>query len=171
MTTIVPWPGRECAGRAGDRRPDVAVLVSTFERPTHLRRCLESIAAQADVAKRIEVIVTDDGSRDLTLHAVMAFARKVPFRVAVTTHAHDGFRLAQCRNEGVAASHADRLLFTDGDCLLPPGTLAAFIAAIRPGRIAGGDSCRLDEAETAAISMDDIHAGRFPAAVIAPGSA
>ncbi|MGB8852030.1 MAG: glycosyltransferase [Pirellulales bacterium] len=165
MTTIVPWPGRACAGKTGDRRPDLAVVVSTFERPAHLRRCLESIAAQADVTGRIEVVVTDDGSRDLTLHAVMAFARKVPFRVAVTTHAHDGFRLAQCRNEGVAASQADRLLFTDGDCLLPPGTLAAFIAAIRPGRIAGGDSCRLGEAETAAISMDDIHTGRFPASV------
>jgi glycosyltransferase involved in cell wall biosynthesis len=165
MTTIVPWPGRHHASRTSGYRPDLAIVVSTFERPMHLRRCLESIAAQTDVSERIEVVVTDDGSRDLTLHAVMAFARKVPFRVAVTTHAHDGFRLAQCRNEGVAASQANRLLFTDGDCLLPPGTLSAFITAIRPGRIAGGDSCRLGEAETAAISMDDIRAGRFTAAV------
>ena len=165
MSMIVPWPGRKCASSPGNRRPDLAVVVSTFERPAHLRRCLESIAAQADVTNRIEVIVTDDGSRDLTLNAVMAFARKAPFRVAVTTHAHDGFRLAQCRNEGVAASQADRLLFTDGDCLLPPGTLAAFIAAIRPGRIAGGDSCRLGEADTTAISMSDIQTGRFTAAV------
>lgn len=165
MTTIVPWPGRECAGRAGDRRPELSVIVSTFERPAHLRRCLESIAAQADVAQRIEVVVTDDGSRDLTPQVVEAFARKASFRVALTTHPHDGFRLAQCRNEGVAAAMADRLLFTDGDCLLPPGTLAAFIAAIRPGRIAGGDSCRLGEADTAAISTDDIRTGRFTAAV------
>ena len=165
MSTIVPWLGRQPAGRTTSRRPDLAIVVSTFERPMHLRRCLESIAAQADVTGQIEVVVTDDGSRDLTLHAVMAFSRKVPFRVAVTTHPHDGFRLAQGRNEGVAASQADRLLFTDGDCLLPPGTLSAFITAIRPGRIAGGDSCRLGEAETAAISMDDIRAGRFTAAV------
>lgn len=165
MTTIVPWPGRDRAGRTGSQRPDLAVLVSTFQRPTHLRRCLESIAAQDDVAERIEVVVTDDGSRDLTLQVVMAIARKVPFRVAITTHPHDGFRLSQCRNEGAAASMADRLLFTDGDCLLPPGTLAAFIAAIRPGRIAGGDSYRLGESETAALTMDDIRAGRFTAAV------
>lgn len=165
MTTIVPWPGRDGGARTCGRRPDLAVLISTFERPAHLRRCLESIAAQRDVAERIEVVVTDDGSRDLTRQVVIAFARKVRFRVAITSHPHDGFRLSQCRNEGVAASEAERLLFTDGDCMLPPGTLAAFIAAIRPGRIAGGDSYRLGEAETAAISVDDIRAGRFALAV------
>lgn len=165
MTTIVPWPGRDDAGSTRRHRPELAVVVSTFERPAHLRRCLESIAAQADVADRIEVVVTDDGSRDLTLHMVMAFARKVAFRVVVTTHPHDGFRLSQCRNEGAAAAEAGRLLFTDGDCLLPPGTLAAYLREIRPGRIAGGDSCRLGEAVTAALTDDDVRSGRFVAAV------
>lgn len=146
-------------------RPELAVIVSTFERPRHLRRCLESIAAQTDVAERIEVIVTDDGSRDLTLAMVAAFARRVAFRVALTTHDHDGFRLSQCRNEGAAAARADRFLFTDGDCLLPPGSLATYLATIRPGRIAAGDSCRLDEAATAALTLDDVRAGRFVAAV------
>lgn len=165
MTTIVPWPGRNDRPRTTHPVPDLAVLVSTYERPSHLRRCLESIAAQADVADRVEVVVTDDGSRDVTVQTVMAFSHKVPFRVAITTHAHDGFRLSQSRNEGAAASTADRLLFTDGDCLLPPGTLAAFITAIRPGRIAGGDSCRLEEADAAALTIDDIRVGRFMNAV------
>jgi len=146
-------------------RPELAVIVSTFERPQHLRRCLESIAAQTDVAEQIEVIVTDDGSRDLTLAMVTAFARRAAFRVALTTHEHDGFRLSQCRNEGAAVARADRLLFTDGDCLLPPGTLASYIAVIRPGRIAAGDSCRLDEAATDSLMLDDIRAGSFVAAV------
>ncbi len=147
--------------------PDLAVIVSTFERPRHLRRCLESIAAQADVADRIEVVVCDDGSRDLTLAMVAAFAKRVPFRVALTTHRHDGFRLSQSRNEGAAASVARRLLFTDGDCLLPRGTLARYIAAVQPGRIAGGDSCRLDEAATAGLSLDDVRSGAFLRAVAA----
>jgi glycosyltransferase involved in cell wall biosynthesis len=53
-------------GTARAWRPELAVIVSTFERPQHLRRCLESIAAQTEVAERIEVIITDDGSSDLT---------------------------------------------------------------------------------------------------------
>jgi glycosyltransferase involved in cell wall biosynthesis len=152
-------------GTARAWRPELAVIVSTFERPQHLRRCLESIAAQTEVAERIEVIITDDGSSDLTLAMVAAFAGRTAFRVAFTTHEHDGFRLSQCRNEGAAVARADRLLFTDGDCLLPPGSLARYLAAIRPSRITAGDSCRLDEAATAALTLDDIRTGRFVAAV------
>jgi GT2 family glycosyltransferase len=58
-------------------------------------------------------------------------------------------------------------LFTDGDCLLPRGTLARYIAAIQPGRIAGGDSCRLDEEATASLSLDDVRSGAFLRAVAA----
>lgn len=152
-------------GRSRSWRPDLSVIVSTFERPGHLRRCLESIAAQVDVAGRIEVIVTDDGSGDLTLSMVTAFAQRAPFRVACTTHPHDGFRLSQCRNEGAATANADRLLFTDGDCMLPPGSLAQYLETIQPGRIAAGDSCRLDESATASLSLADVGAGRFVAAV------
>lgn len=146
-------------------RPDLAVVVSTFERPRHLRLCLESIAAQDDVAHLIEVIVTDDGSRDATLAMVADFSSRAPFRVAYTTHPHDGFRLSRSRNEGAAAATADALLFTDGDCLLPPGTLSAYMTRIRPGRIAGGDCWRLDERATRKLGRDAIRSLAFMAAV------
>jgi len=161
-------PRHEAAGRAEVLpawRPDLAVIVSSFERPQHLRKCLESIAVQKDVGDRIEVVIADDGSRDLTLPMVAAFAGRVPFRVALTTHDHEGFTLSRCRNEGAAVSVAGRLLFTDGDCLLPPGTLAAYIEAIRPGRIAAGDSCRLDEPATATLTLALVRSGEFLAAV------
>lgn len=139
-------------------RPRLAVIVSTFERPGHLRRCLQSIIAQRDVVHLIEVIVTDDGSLDGTLALVADCAGRAPFRVACTTHHHDGFRLSRCRNEGVAAATADRLLFTDGDCILPPGTLAAYLSAIQPGRIAGGDCWRLDEQATRNLGREPTEA-------------
>ncbi len=40
---------------------EIAVVVSTFERLGHLRRCLASLAAQRGVEGRFEVVVTDDG--------------------------------------------------------------------------------------------------------------
>lgn len=157
------------AARAGGppRRPRMAVVASTFERPSHLRMCLESIAAQRDVSHLIEVIVTDDGSRDGTLAMVADFSTRVPFRVACTTHRHEGFRLARCRNEGAAAATADVFLFTDGDCLLPPGTLAAYMEAIGPRRIAGGDCWRLDEAATRGLGRDAVRSLAYLAAVSA----
>src|SRR5262245_15146495 len=104
-------------------RPEIAVLISSFERPAHLRRALASIAAQKGLRGSLEVVVTDDGSRDETPKIVREFAASVPFPVRMTTHPHDGFQLARCRNEGVAASTADYLLFLDGDCIIPPDHL------------------------------------------------
>ena len=121
---------------------DIAVIISTFERPAHLARCLASLEAQEGVDGRFEVVVTDDGSRDDTLRLVSTTARRVDFPLTFTTHDHDGFRLARCRNEGVAASSAPYLLFTDGDCLLPRDHLRLHLAARRRSVVVGGDSTR-----------------------------
>lgn len=75
---------------------EIAVIVSTFERPGHLLRCLASLEAQRDVEGLFEVVVTDDGSRDKTLRLVADAAREAPFPLTFTTHPHDGFRLARC---------------------------------------------------------------------------
>ncbi len=141
---------------------EIAVIVSTFERPGHLERCLASLAAQRGVEGRFEVVVTDDGSRDETLQLLATAVGRMPFPCTYTTHAHDGFRLARCRNEGVAASTAPYLLFTDGDCILPPDHLAIHLLARRPGRVIAGDCVRLDEAAMARVDAASLRDGRFP---------
>lgn len=141
---------------------DIAVIVSTFERPGHLEKCLASLVGQRGAEGRFEVVVTDDGSRDDTLQMLAAAVGRLPFPFTFTTHAHEGFRLARCRNEGVAASTAPYLLFTDGDCILPPDHVAIHLRARRPGRIIAGDCLRLDEKATALVDAASLHAGRFP---------
>ena len=141
---------------------DIAVIVSTFERPGHLERCLASIEAQRGVAGRFEVVVTDDGSKDGTLRLLATTARRVDFPLTFTTHEHDGFRLARRRNEGVAASKAPYLLFTDGDCILPPDHLRIHLKTRRPGRIVAGDCLRLDRDASDAVAADALRAGLFP---------
>jgi GT2 family glycosyltransferase len=89
-------------------------------------------------------------------------ARRVSFPLTFTTHTHSGFRLARCRNEGVAASTADYLLFTDGDCLLPPDHLQQHLTARRPGRVVAGDCLRLSEAASTSITAEQLKDGRFP---------
>lgn len=132
---------------------DIAILISTFERPGHLQRCLLSIERQRGVDGRFEVVVTDDGSGDGTRRMIVEIARRVPFRLTFTTHDHCGFRLARCRNEGVAASTAPYLLFTDGDCILPPDHVRIHLQERRPNCVNAGDCLRLDE--QASASVDD----------------
>lgn len=139
---------------------DIAVIVSTFERPGHLR-CLASLAAQEGVKGRFEVVVTDDGSRDETLPLLTDLTRTVAFPLTFTTHGHDGFRLARCRNEGVAASTAPYLLFTDGDCILPRDHLRLHLQMRRPGWVVGGDCVRLDQQTSERIDEMTILRGGF----------
>lgn len=141
--------------------PEIAILVSSFERPRHLIRCLTSIAAQQGGPGSLEVVVTDDGSRDETPQVVQDFARTVSFPVRMTTHLHDGFQLARCRNEGVAASTAEKILFVDGDCVLPPDHLAQFLKRLRPGLVLAGFCVWLDEATSNRVTIDVVRSGDF----------
>ena len=141
--------------------PQVAVLVSTYQRPQHLRRCLHSLAAQQDVEGQFEVVVTDDGSTDSTPDVVATFAEQVSFRVHFTTHPHQAFQLARCRNEGVAASTAPYLLFLDGDLICPPDFIAKHLAHQRSGVAWAGDSCYLDEATSEQCTLTAIEQGYF----------
>ncbi len=143
----------------------IAIIVSTFERPGHLERCLASLEAQQGVDGLFEVVVTDDGSRDGTLRMLADWARNASFPLTFTTHDHGGFRLARCRNEGVEASTAPYILFTDGDCILPPDHVRIHLDERRPGRVVGSDCLRLDEATTARIDCGLIRDGGFGALV------
>ena len=142
-------------------QPAVAVLVSSFERPAHLRRALASIAEQRGVRGGLEVVVTDDGSRDETPRLVREFAASVSFPVKFTTHPHDGFQLARCRNEGVRASDADYLVFLDGDCIIPPDHLRIHLDRRRANTVQAGYFARLDKLTSDAISIEEIRRGNF----------
>jgi len=139
---------------------EIAVLVTTWQRPRHLERCLASLRAQRGVAGRMEIVVADDGSTDETPDLVAAFARSADFPVSFTTHAHDGFHVARCRNEAVRASTAPYLLFTDGDCVLPPRHVATHLRCRRPGFVRTAESARLRRDESEKITVEAILAGR-----------
>jgi len=143
------------------RTPTIAVLVSSFERPRHLIRTLHSIAAQRNVEGMFEVVVTDDGSEDETHDLVREFAAAVPFRVELTTHPHETYQLARCRNEGVRASSAPYLLFLDGDCLIPPDHLEHHLRQRREGVVFAGYCVLLDEQTTSHLDVPAIRSGDF----------
>lgn len=146
-------------------QPEIAVLVSSFERPGHLRRVLASIAAQRGIGGALEVVVTDDGSRDETPRLVRRFANSVGFPVRFTTHPHDGFQLARCRNEGVEASTAPYLLFLDGDCIIPPDHLRIHLDRRRENYVMAGYPIHLNEAISENISEAEVRDASYLARV------
>lgn len=143
------------------RRPEIAVLVSAYQRSEHLRRALLSLELQQGVAGLMEVVVSDDGSPESTQPVVEEFARRVDFPVRFTTHPHDGFRLARCRNEAVLASTAPYLLFTDGDCIFPRNHIRCHLDNRSHGYVVLGDCYRLDHDVSQRITDDSLRSGEY----------
>lgn len=142
-------------------KPEIAILVSSFERPRHLRRVLASIAAQRGVTGALEVIVTDDGSRDETHRLIRQFAASVNFPVRFTTHPHEGFHIARCRNEGVQLTDAPYLLFLDGDCVIPPDHVRIHLDRRQSGYCFAGYPIHINQAISEQITEDDVRSGAY----------
>lgn len=130
---------------------DFSVIVTTYERPWHLQRCLRSLEAQLGVAGRYEIIVVDDGSQDDTTAVVNRFAQRSSVPVTFLTHPHEGFQPGKGRNSGIRAATAPYLLFTDGDCIFPRDHLYQHLAARRPRVARAGDCFRLDRSDSERI--------------------
>ncbi len=141
--------------------PEIALLISSYNRPRHLARALASVEIQQNDPSTMEVVVTDDGSDDDTLEMVAEHAARVNCAVKLTTHTHAAFQLARCRNEGVLVSRAPYLLFLDGDCILPPDHAQQHIQRRRTGTVMAGDCCRLSEDVSRQIDAASVRGGRF----------
>jgi GT2 family glycosyltransferase len=140
---------------------ELSVILTTYQRPEHLARSLASLALQRGMDGRFEVVVADDGSQDRTRGLVRNFARTANFPLTFVTHSHRGFRVALCRNDGVRASTAPYLLFSDGDCIFPPDHLEKHLLARRPKLVRGGDCLRLGREATEQIDVASIASGAY----------
>lgn len=105
--------------------PRVSVVVATFNRAALLPAMLDSLLAQD--AADFEAICVDDGSTDETQAILGDYAGRHGSRLQVLRVANGGQGLA--RNAGAEAASGVLLLFTDDDCLLPPGWVRGMAAA------------------------------------------
>lgn len=125
---------------------NIAVIVTTYNRPDALQAVLRGYAAQTD--RGFELIVADDGSAADTGDLVRTFAARAPFACRHVWHEDEGFRAAAIRNKAVIATTANYILFTDGDCVPPPTFVQAHRALAEPGWFVAGNRLLLSEAFT-----------------------
>jgi glycosyltransferase involved in cell wall biosynthesis len=135
----------------------VAVILSTFDQPEHLRRALAGYRRQQRPPD--ELLVADDGSGEATRAVIREFAAQIPFPVRHCRHDHDGWRKNAIVNRAIAAARADYVIVSDGDCIPRPDFIAAHLRNARPGRFLAGGDYRLPETVTDAVTADDILSG------------
>lgn len=99
-------------------RPDVSVVVPTFDRPRRLALCLQALAAQDYPRDGFEVVVVNDGGSPP--EEAVAAARG---RLALTLVHQENAGPAAARNRGAELARGRILAFTDDDCAPAPDWL------------------------------------------------
>jgi glycosyltransferase involved in cell wall biosynthesis len=115
---------------------DFSIVIPTYNRPQHVKNCLDSIVCLNYPTELFETIVVDDGS-DLPLDAEIAPYRD---RLNLTLIRQTNAGPATARNIGADAATAKYLAFTDDDCTLDSNWLLTLKTefASRPTQLFGG---------------------------------
>lgn len=132
----------------------VAVIVTTYNRPDALATVLQGYLAQTD--NNFEVLVADDGSTAETARTVREYQALAPFPIRHIWHEDEGFRAAAIRNRALAATEADYVIFTDGDCVPFPDFVARHRALSEPGWFLSGNRILLTQAFTERVLKENL---------------
>lgn len=130
----------------------VSVIVSTYNRPQALRLVLESYLQQQGVAPGAwEIIVADDGSTEATGLLIREFQARSPISIKHVWQEDVGYRLAKIRNKAAAAARGAYLIFTDGDCMVPPHFIARHLKLAAAGCFVAGGRILVSQSYTKLI--------------------
>jgi glycosyltransferase involved in cell wall biosynthesis len=105
-----------------NRKPELTVVIPTYNRSTVLKRCLEALTGQTLSADLYEIIVADDGSSDDTRKTVERCAAGSQVRVSYLWQSNAGQNAA--RNLAITEARGRLLLFINDDTIATPTMLA-----------------------------------------------
>ena len=114
-----------------------SVLVTTYNRPEALERCIVSLFQQ--VILPTEIIICDDGSGPATRQLVDYLQAISPVPLRHVWQPDEGFRLSRIRNLGLAAAQGDYIIQLDGDVIVHPQYVGDHLRHARPGFFFSGN--------------------------------
>lgn len=115
------------AAKGAAMKPQVSVIIPTFNRRRDLAKALASLRAQKPKSLRFEVLVVDDGGSDGSFAWLQQQARRwKALRVLRQENAGPGV----ARNLGAREAKAPLLAFLDDDAIAAPDWLASSVAAL-----------------------------------------
>jgi glycosyltransferase involved in cell wall biosynthesis len=132
----------------------LAVILTTYNRPDALSAVLEGYLLQKD--RDFELIVADDGSTSETARIVEKYQAKADFPMTHVWQEDRGFRAAAIRNRALARTHAEYIVFSDGDCIPLPHFVEQHRRLSETGWFLAGNRILMDEALTRAVLSDMI---------------
>ncbi len=126
-----------------------SLILTTYDRPDALHTVLSSLALQNRLPD--EVLVADDGSGPQTAECVQFWQKQGRFPLHHIWQPDCGFRASAARNQAIARSSADYLIFLDGDCIALADFVHRHLELAEPGWFLVGNRVLLDQGLTARI--------------------
>lgn len=131
----------------------LSLIVPSYNMEAYLPRCLDSVlACDAELCRKIEIIVVNDGSRDGTLAIARDYERRFPGIVCVIDK-HNG-HYGSCVNAALNVAAGTFVKLLDADDYFDGEQFGRFLDAI----VSASDSGKLDEVDaliTPYSSVDD----------------
>ena len=124
-------------------KPSSSIIVSTYNRPDALKKCIESILHQT--RRPDEIVIADDGSGKETLELVEVFKAESPITIVHVWQEDKGYQLAKIRNRSFAAATGEYLIQIDGDLILEKHYVQDHLMLARSGTFMAGARTLLDE--------------------------
>jgi len=126
--------------------PYVSVIVCARNEERNIRRCCDHLARLDYPRDRIEIILVDDESEDMTLDIMREYeAHDIMFRILSTV---DEPRILHAKqrplNMGIRESRGEFVLLTDADVAVGPGWVRAHLSAYGGNTGIVGGTTRVD---------------------------
>ncbi len=137
----------------------IALIITTYNRPDALAAVLEGCLTQTDAD--FEVIVADDGSTPETadliaLYQARLYQAHAAFVIKHVWQEDTGFRAAAIRNRALAATAAEYIIFSDGDCVPPPEFVSSHRRLAEHGWFLSGNRMMLTQAFTKKVLHENL---------------
>lgn len=130
----------------------ISLIVSTYNWPLALKKCLESILALRTMPD--EVIIADDGSAEETKQLIDYYKTKFQIPVLHVWQPDEGFQLAKIRNKAFATASGEYIIQIDGDLILHPCFIEDHVRIAQRGFFLTGSRVILHERMTKEILED-----------------
>lgn len=139
--------------------PALTLVVAVYNKADLLRYVLAACARQSFTD--FEVIVADDGSGPAIADVVRDARNASSFPIGHLWHEDRGWRKNTMLNNAIRASHADYIVFIDGDCIPSRHFLRDHHAERERGRVLLGRRVETSQRWASGLTVEKIASGVF----------
>lgn len=144
--------------------PTISLIVSTYNWPEALEKCIQRVLKQTLLPD--EILVADDGSGANTKELIERLKRDSAIPIVHIWHPDNGFRLSAIRNKAIAQAQYDYIIQIDGDILIDDEFIKDHLALAKKNAFLCGSRVLLTEAYSKQLlnqsAVEKLNRFKFP---------